>query len=145
LPIINKEFIDELNNYRIENKKEKCLKQAKHHWHEVQEATAKVLNAIAADNRDGIPLLLFDMVRQMLISLSFLNQKPFITFARFISQGRSFEIKPASFEILLDTIVRGTYRDLPRLEETVVSVFDEFEAIFESLNIELYDNDINPN
>jgi hypothetical protein len=144
LPIINEKFINELNKYRVENIKEKCLKQAKEHWREVQESTAKVLNAIRAKNRDGIPLLAFDMTRHMLISLSFLNHTPYITFARFVSQARSFEIKPSSFENLLDIIVQGAYQDLPRLKNTVERVFSQFETIFEDFGIELYDKDINP-
>lgn len=142
LPIINAEFITELSKYRAENLKEKCLAEAKRHWHEVQESTSKVLNAIAAENRDGLPLVLFDMTRHFLISLSLLNQTPYTTFARFVSEARVFAIKPAEFDDLLDLIVEDVYQDLPKLEETVVSVFSQFEEIFERLGIELYDEKI---
>lgn len=144
-PLINESFINKLNSYKVEDLRQKCLAQAAKHWHQVQEATAKVLNAISADNREGIPLLLFDMLRHMLINLSFLNQTPFITFSKFISQARTFEIKPAGFDSLIDIAVQGTYQDLQMLEKIVSGVFGEFESIFEGLNIELYDNNIDPN
>ena len=145
LPIINQEFIDDLNSYRVENLKEKCLAHAIHHWHEVQESTAKVLNAILAHNREGIPLLVSDMMRHMLIVLSFLNQTPYVTFARFISQAKTFKVKPVSFEALINILVQGTYQDLGLLEEIVVSVFSQFEMIFQELGIELYDDNVDPN
>ncbi|MGI9054940.1 MAG: hypothetical protein ACR2F2_03970 [Pyrinomonadaceae bacterium] len=139
LPIINAKFISELSEYRTKNLKEKCLAEAKRHWHEVQESTAKTLNAIGAENRDGLPLVLFDMVRHFLISLSFLNQMPYTTFSRFVSEARNFLVKPLEFDDLLDLIVKGEYRDLPELEKMIVSIFSQFEKIFEDLGVELYD------
>ena len=145
LPIINAEFINELKNYRAENLKEKCLAEAVRHWHEVQESTAKTLNAIASKNRDGLPLVLFDMVRHFLVSLSLLNQTPYTTFSRFVSEARNFAVKPAEFDDLLDLIVKGEYQDLQFLEAKIETVFSQFEAIFEDLGVELYDEEINFN
>src|SRR5262245_16578550 len=145
LPLINPEFIEELNSYQVKNLKEKCLARAVERWHDVQEATAKVLNAILAHNNDGLPLLVFDMALNMLIVLSFLNQTPYVTFARFIAHARTFPVKPAAFETLLDILVQGTYQDLPRLEAVVTVVFSQFETIFEELGVELYDRDVDPN
>jgi predicted nucleotidyltransferase len=145
LAIINAEFINELSEYRTENLKEKCLAEAVRHWNEVQEAASKVLNAIKAENRDGLPLLLFDMTRHFLISLSLLNQTPYTTFARFVSEARDFAIKPAELDNLLDLIAQGAYQDLPELEKLVVSVFSQFEEIFEDVGLELYDEKIDLN
>jgi hypothetical protein len=142
LPIINAEFISELSEYRAENLKEKCLAEARNHWHEVQESTSKVLNAMKAENRDGLPLVLFDMTLHFLISLSLLNQTPYTTFARFVAEARTFATKPAEFDDLLDLIAQGAYQDLPKLEKLVVSVFSQFEEIFEDVGIELYDEKI---
>lgn len=139
LPIINAEFINELNDYRTENLKEKCLAKAKHHWREVQESTSKVLNVIASENRDGLPLLLFDMTRHFLISLALVNQTPYTTFARFVSEARLFEIKPPDFENLLEIIIKGAYQNLDLLGEIVINVFSQFEAIFEDLGVQLYE------
>jgi hypothetical protein len=145
LPLINAAFVEDLNRYQVDRLREKCLAQARRHWYEVQESTAKVLNAILAGNRDGVPLLLFDMTLHMLIVLSFLNQTPYITFARFVAQARAFELKPAGFDALLDTIVQGSYQDVGALRATVEGVFEQFEAIFEALGVELYDDNIDPN
>ena len=145
LPIINAEFINELSEYRAENLREKCLDEARRHWNEVQEATSKVLNAIKAENRDGLPLVLFDMTRHFLISLSLLNQTPYTTFARCVSEARVFAIKPTGFDSLLDLIAQGAYQDLPELEKIVVAVFSQLEEIFENQRIELYDEKINLN
>jgi hypothetical protein len=145
LPIINPEFIAELNRYQVDNLREKCLSTAAKRWYEVQEGTAKVLNAILANNREGIPLVLFDMVYHMLVVISLLNQTPYVTLARFITQARTFPVKPANFEALLDLVVQGGYQDLELLQETVVTVFTQFEAIFEGLGIKLYDDNVDPN
>ena len=145
LPLINAPFIEELNRYQVDRLREKCREQARGHWYEVQESTAKVLNAIVASNRDGLPLLLFDMTLHMLIVLAFLNQTPYVTFARFITQARTFELKPAGFTALLDTIVQGSYQDHAAVRAIVVDVFSQFEALFAALGVELYDSDIDPN
>jgi hypothetical protein len=145
LPLINAPFIEDLNRYQVERLREKCLAQARSRWYDVQESTAKVLNAILAGNRDGLPLLLFDMTLHMLIVLAFLNQTPYVTFARFVAQARAFELKPASFDTLLDAIVQGDYRDHAAVRATVQDVFSQFEGIFEALGIQLYDSSIDPN
>lgn len=145
LPLINAPFIEALNRYQVERPREKCHDQARRHWYDVQESTAKVLNAIGAGNRDGLPLLLFDMTLHMLIVLSFLNQTPYVTFARFISQARGFLLKPAGLTVLLDIIVQGSYQDNAALRAIVVDVFSQFEAIFADLGVELYDSSIDPN
>jgi hypothetical protein len=145
LPLINAPFIEELNRYQVDRLREKCHDEARRRWYAVLESTAKVLNAIMASSRDGLPLLLFDTTLHMLIVLSFLNQTPYVTFARFITQARAFELKPASFTALLDMIVQGSYQDHTALRALVVEVFSQFEAIFEALGVELYDSDIDPN
>jgi hypothetical protein len=140
LPIINEEFIKGLNDYRVENLAGECLKRAAAHWHEVQEATAKVLNAVVAHHREGLPLLAFDMLRHMLIVLSFLNQTPYVTFARFVTQAKAFGIQPEGFGRLLNLVARADYRDLQLLRATVSEVFTQFETLFEARGVVLYDD-----
>ncbi len=70
LPLINKRFIEDLNKYKVKNLKEKCLNHADQGWYEVQESTAKVLNAITKRNKVGISLITFDMFLHMLRVLS---------------------------------------------------------------------------
>lgn len=145
LPIINKPFIESLNNYEVENLKEKCLNHATSHWHEVQESTAKVLNAISRKNKLTISLLVFDMYLHMLIVLSFLNQMPYRTFSELIVQSKKFKTKPEHFNDLTNIIIDGTHRNLGQLKKAVEEVFTEFESIFEELGFALYDNNVDPN
>jgi hypothetical protein len=140
LPLINEEFISELNNYRVRNLKEKCLKQVKCHWPELQEATTKLLNAIEKEDRQGLPMLVFYLLKETLISLSFLNQTPYTTLVKYIPEARSFRLKPRRFDDLLDLIVEGKYQNLQLLNKLAISVFDELEAIYEGLGCRLYDD-----
>jgi len=144
LPIINDELIAELNSFKPEDLKAKCLKRAVERWYEVHESTAKVLNAIDRENREGLPLLLFDMALHMLVVLSFLNQTPYVTFARFVEQAREFQIKPERMDELLDVLVLARYSDLARLRETVTRVFSGFEEIFERGGCRIYDDNLDP-
>ena len=145
LPILNKKFIEDLGKYRVENLKRKCLDLAVGHFSEVQESVTKVLNAILQKNRDGIPLLALEMMMQILRVLSFINQTPLVTFATFMSQAREFAIKPASFDKLTRIMVKGEYTRLAEFRDTVIAVYSEFEDIFEQLNLELYDDNVDPN
>ena len=144
-PIINSELIAELNSFRPADLREKCLKRAVDRWYEAHEATAKVLNAIDRENREGLPLLVSDMVLHMLVVLSFLNQTPYVTFARFIEQARTFETKPDGMDELLDILVLGQHGDLSMLRDLTTRVFSEYEEMFEREGCRLYDESVDPN
>lgn len=144
VPIINKPFIDRLNKYKVTDLEKKCLRQALIHWNQVQESTAKVLNAIGQKNREHIPYLMLWMLDCMLISLSLINQTPYITAAKVITQARAFKLKPERFDDLLDIIDNGDYRDLVSLEKTITAVFEGFEDIFKQLGCRLYDDNVDP-
>jgi len=144
-PIINQKYITKLNNYVVKNLQKKCLNAAAKLFYEVAEDTMKVLNAIDKNNRKGIPLLLFDMFHYMLKNLSFLNKIPFTTFAEFVSEAEKLELKPPSFQKIIDIITSGDYHDLPRLEKIVKQNFHEFEMIYEELGIDLYYDEVDPN
>jgi len=144
LPIINSEFIGELGAYRPPGLKNKCLDEAVGCFADYQEAVTKVLNAINQENREGIPVVFSDMISQTLRLLSFLNQEPYVTASRMFLQARGFSTKPKSLGKLLDMAVDGGYQDYAGLRKITVAVFEEFEAIFESLDLELYDKDVDP-
>ena len=145
LPIINKPFIERINKYKVKNLKEKCLKHAAHQWYEVQESTAKLLNVISQNNKEGLPLILFDMYLWMLKILSYLNQKPYITFVKFITQSKKFKTKPKHFNDLTKIVVSGKYQEITKLKKIVEQVFTEFEDIFEQLGFDLYYDNVDPN
>lgn len=143
-PIVNPDVIAELNSFRPKNLKEKCLKRAVDRWYEVHESTAKVLNAIDQSNHQGLPLLLFDMVLHMLVVLSYLNRTPYVTFARFVEQSRSFGRKPDGLDELLDSLTEGEYGDLAKLRDIVVRIFTGFEKMFEEEGRRPYDDNLDP-
>ena len=140
LPLSNEEFISELNNYRVHDIKEKCLKRAVRHFPEVQALTTKVLNAIAQQNRQGMPVLVFCLLKEILTSLSFLNQPPYTTLAKYVPEARSFKMKPDRFDELLDLVVEGKYQDLSSLKELTEQVFEGFEKILDDLGLKVYDD-----
>ncbi len=144
-PIINKPYILKLNKHRVKHLKKKALKHLVQNWNEVQEPTTKVLNAVVEKNREGIGLLVSDMYEMMLINLSFLNQKPYTTYSRFIAEAKRFKLRPDGFDELTDIWVKGDYQDLKRLDRAVRRVFAGFEKIFADQGIDLYDEDIDPN
>lgn len=144
LAFINKPFIDELNAYQIIDLREKCLRHAASLWHDVQESTGKTLNAIRRKNRFGISLLAHDMYFNMLKVLSFLNCKPYTTFAKFIEEAQKFPTKPAHFIDLTRLLIKGEFQDFSKLQKTVERVFGEFEIIFDKLGFELYDENLDP-
>jgi len=145
LPILNDEFINELSTFRPPDLKRKCLDHAVGYFSELQEAVAKVLNAIDRENWENMPVLFPDMINQILRVLSFLNQEPFVTASRMISQVQGFRIKPKSLGNLLDIAIKGGYQDLAVLRNISIAVFEELEKIFEELGLSLYDEDIDPN
>jgi hypothetical protein len=147
VPIYNPAFITAIVHqlHSIRHSPEQFVRQAARRFLDVQESCGKVLNAIGQDNREGLPLLLFDALLHMLVTLSFLNQQPFTTFATFMSQARQFTQKPEKFDELLDMIVAGDYSDLARLREMVLTIFQGFEYLFIGRGFELYDTTIDPN
>ncbi len=145
LPIINKEYVRNIGSYQAKRVKEDCFKHAAERFYEVQESTTKLLNAIEDDNLENIGLVAFDMFMHMLVVLSFLNQTPYTTFSRFVTQAVQFPMKPGGFDELTAIMVEGDYLDLSRLEDSVTTVFEGFEQLIDDLGIELYYDNIDPN
>ncbi len=145
LPIINKEYICNIGTYQAKRVKENCLKHAAERFYELQESTTKLLNAIEDDNLENIGLVAFDMFMHMLVVLSFINQTPYVTFSRFVTQAKQFPMKPDGFDKFAAIMIEGDYRDLSRLEEAATTVFDGLEQLMDDLDVELYYDNIDPN
>lgn len=143
--IINDELITEINDFVPENLEQRCRDRAAVRWYEVQEATGKLFNALDQNNIEGIPLLFFELCLQMLIVLSFINLTPYTTMSKFVTQAKSFAVKPDSFDDLMDILIKGKYTDLENLRAIVERVFEEFEELFSRMGYELYYNDLDPN
>jgi kanamycin nucleotidyltransferase len=128
VPVVNESFIDELNQIKPTYSESELARHAKNYWSEVQESTSKVLKAIERNDHDAMPLVYWDMVRHSLILLTFLNAKPFTTFATFISEARQFPKKPSTFEQFIEPLNKG-FGNLSVLEPTVLKTFGELEQL----------------
>lgn len=112
---------------------------------EVQEAFAKVFNAISEDNREGIGVLFFDAVLILLHMLALLNGKPFTTLSRYIAEARNFKIKPDRLDEMLNILVEGDYANLRRLKNVMTDVYESLERIFAGYKLPFGDASFDPN
>jgi hypothetical protein len=62
-----------------------------------------------------MPMLLFCLLKDSLKMVSLLNQRPYTTLARFISEARTLPLKPPRYDEFLDMMAAGGYTDLKRL------------------------------
>jgi len=136
-PLLNSRLISSLNSMAAENLESKCLAQARLQWFEVQESTAKVLNAIEASDRDALGLVAWDMTRHVLIALALLNAKSYTTFAQMFAEARALPKRPPALAELLDAMRDGTHREPERFREAVVSVYEQMEALYDSCGVPL--------
>jgi predicted nucleotidyltransferase len=147
LPLHNAPFVQRIARRvaEIRYPREQFLRRAGRRFIEVQEASGKVLSAIEAADRSAIPLLLFDAVMHILVTLSFLNQRPFTTFARFIDEGRALPHTPARLGELLDVAVEGRYHDQKHLRGVILDVVEGLEQQFWAEGVAVVDADLDPN
>ncbi len=113
------------------------LEQAAAVWDKVQEATTKVLNAVEAKNISGMAIVLNDMFFQYLKVLSCVNGKP-LGFSQTIDDARSLEYQPQGFSNLINVVENGEYKNLSKIERTVVNIFTELEGDLEKSGLKLY-------
>lgn len=146
LPLHNAEFVERVARRvsEIRYPREQFHRRAARRFIEVQEASAKVLSAIDAHDRTAIPLTLFDAVMHVLVTLSFLNQRPFTTFARFVDEGRAMPRTPARLGELLDIVVDGRFQDLPHLREVILDVVEGLERQFRDEGVPVTDASLDP-
>jgi predicted nucleotidyltransferase len=126
----------------VRHPREAFLSRAALRFWEVQESFGKALNAAGAGDRGALALLLWDAVHHALVTLAFLNEQPFTTFARFIPEARAFSRKPVRFDELLDRAAGNA--DPEGLPELLLEVFAGFEALFRAEGVALYDADLDP-
>lgn len=136
-PVINPEFIAGLKAEARRVRRDTCLTLAHNHWHDVQESTAKVLKASACGDAEALSLVFPDMARHVLISLAFLNARPFTTFARFISEARTFDLLPPSFEPMAAAL-RSDYSDTAGIHALALALFDDMEGLLDLTEVRPY-------
>lgn len=140
VPVLNAPLIDQLNQElaAIQHPRQDFIRLAARKFIEVQEATGKVFNAVEAEQRSAVGLLLWGAVLQMLIVLAFLNQHAYTTFALLVPEARDFDLKPVGFDQLLDLVTEGWYQDLNLLSSTIEQVYAGFEDIFREEGVFYY-------
>jgi predicted ATP-dependent Lon-type protease len=142
LPIINKEFVDEVNSFAPEDVAEKCRRQIQKRWPEYQEITAKVLNNINQKDKEAFAITFPTMIKELLVILSYLNATPFITLGKYIAQAKQFNLKPMGFDELIAIQVSGDYQDLENIGKMISKVFADLEAIALSKGVQLYADEL---
>jgi hypothetical protein len=129
LPIINEEFIKELNEYKPTDLEVNCRKQVEKRWPHFQEITSKILNSIESNDQEGFAMSFYPLVKEMLVIMAYLNCKNYTTLTSYISQAREFAIKPVGFEELVGLFLSRNNQDLNLYKETVMKVFESLEEI----------------
>ncbi len=140
-PVVNAEYIAALRAEAGQVSRAAARDLARGHWHDVQESTAKVLKAAAAGESEALSLIYPDMVRHMLISLAFLNARPFTTFARMIDEARGFDMKPIEFESLVGAL-RSGYGDTGFIHDLALAVFEDLEGLLAMAGVDPYKPDL---
>ena len=137
-PLLNAPFLEELRSTEIPDLREKCRQRAARLWPGFQEDVTKTLNAIDAANRQGLPMVLFYLLKDTLALAAFLNARPYTTLGKYIEQARALPVRPDGLDMFLDIMVAGEYRDLAGLRAVVVAMFEGFERCFAEEGIRLY-------
>ena len=144
--VYNPAFFDDLMNkmQAIQFSQVDFMIAATRKGYEFQESFCKVLSAVELDNHEGISLLLMEATLNLLKILAFINQQPFTTFSRYISQARNFRVKPDRLDDLLDLPVFGTYQNLAQVKDICLAVFGSVENLFSQHGIELFSDELDP-
>ncbi len=143
LPLLNTRFIKEVQKYEVRTLSQKCLSCAHNQLFEVQESFGKLFSAIHKKNKENLLPVLADATMQTLKLLAFMNAKPYTTLGSFITQARSFSVKPDGFDEFIDLIVNARYLDLECLDMRVRTMFAGIERYFhQKVGKNMYDGDL---
>ena len=143
LPMLNKKFLRKLADYRVRNKNDKCESLAQDSLHEVQEAFGKLFTAIDKQNRENLFVILSDVVLSVLKMLAFINQKPYTSSGRFITEAKKFHKKPAGFDEFIKLVTTARYLNWRNLEKHAIELFKGIEDYFRvKYGDAMYDSDL---
>lgn len=141
--ITNPKFIKKVQKYRVKNLGQKCFEHSKKVLFEIQESFGKLFTAIEKKNRENIFPVLADAAMQVLKLMAFLNKIPYTTLGSFVTQARSFKIKPEGFDEFIEIIVNGRYVNLKILENSSRRLFIGIEKFFvEKMGPDIYDSSL---
>ena len=143
LPVFNTKFVRKLADYRVRNKNEKCNALTRDSLHEVQEAFGKLFTAIDKKNHENLFVILSDVVLSVLKMLAFINQKPYTSSGRFITEAKKLSTKPAGFDEFFELITSARYPNLKNLEKYAFRLYKGIEDYFRvEYGGAMYDNDL---
>lgn len=141
--ITNKVFIKRVQKYKVKNISAKCFEHAKNMLFEIQESFGKLFTTIKMENRENLFPVLADVVMQVLKLMAFINNTPYKTLHSFITQVRSFKIKPKGFDEFIDMIMNAHYLNFEMLKERSTKLFAEIEEFFKNkMGRDIYDSDL---
>lgn len=140
LPLVNDDFVRELATTAPNKKLEDRATALRNCWSEVQEATAKLLNAIARNDLDPVPYLYWRMVDKLCAALSLFNARPYTTRATIFAEARTFPYMPEHFELLM--LQPGSASDATEIGRRALIVFEEMEALLHSQGLKLYEQSL---
>lgn len=145
VPLDNPELVERIARQvrAVRHPRAHYLLRAGRRFVEVQESFGKTLSAIDAGDGEAVGLLLWDAMHHSLVTLAFLNEHAFRTFARFIPEARAFPLKPPRYDELLDRMVAGDWQG-PGLRELLLEVYAGMEQLFAAEGVDLYDADLDP-
>ncbi|MDH4210677.1 MAG: hypothetical protein OEV79_04445, partial [candidate division WOR-3 bacterium] len=143
LPLMNKTFVQRLERYRVRNRASKCAAIAQESIYEVQEAFGKLFNAIDSRNRENLFVVLSDVVVSVLKLLAFINQKPYTSSKKFITEAKKFRKKLEGFDEFIELVTGGGFPDWISLDRSAAQLFKGIENYFKVTYAgKIYDDDL---
>ncbi len=143
MPIMNKAFVRKVERYRVKKKALKCNNIARELIYETQEAFGTLFTAIDCRNRENLFVILSEVVLTTLKLLAYVNQKPYTSSKRFITEARKFRKKPDGFDEFIELVTEAGYLDWRLLEKCAVILFKGIENYFKlKYDDKIYDDDL---
>jgi hypothetical protein len=143
LAISNPRFVRRLEKYRVKDRVRKFNRMTRQSTNEVQEAFGKLFNAIDQRNRENLFIVLSEAVIAVLKIVSYINQKPYTSSRKFITEARALEKKPRGLDDFLGIVAEATYVDWDILQRTAENLFKGIEAYLNKrYGGRLYDGDL---
>mgnify|MGYP001567117970 CR=1 FL=1 len=136
LAVYKKRFIDKLSKYKVKDVKSKAMYQAFALWPSILFTSSKVLEIANKKDHEKIAFALYHMFENTLNFLAFINQAPYTSSSKKISESKKFKIKPKDFSKLTTLIVNGNFRKYSEIKKLVLSVTQDIKKYLEKAGYE---------
>lgn len=143
LPVFNKKFIQKLKSYRVKNRNKKFAALARGSMHEVQETFGKLFGAIDTRNRENLFVILSDVVLSVLKLLALINQRPYTSSKKFITEAIKLRKKPRGFDEFFRLVITARYSNWELMEKYATKLYKGIEDLFKKKYTgRIYDEDL---